>query len=124
MLKEDIKINCTKLIDAINLNFTTIASPANTHFYLRDRLYNLIQESLTDEDFVRVMIFNNDYLKISPIHTFSAYYLDNNIELSDFEKGSLGRILKYIFNILGYYREKRILRTPCSIKSGKVFSKT
>lgn len=38
------------------------------------RLHQVCKKAINDVDFIKIMMFNNDYLGIAPIKTFLSYY--------------------------------------------------
>lgn len=123
MYKDNIEYSQQMIFDAIEVVFTSTTSPALYHYYEKDHIWEAISKAIKDEDFMRVVIYNNDYLSVAPVHTFCAYFIDDKVELSTFEKNSIGRIFKFVFNVLGYEDSIRVYRKKSSVKYGKVFIK-
>ena len=121
-LKQKIKVNIQQIRDAIELNFTSGGNPALYHYYENDHIWKLLSNAIKDSDFIRLCIFNNDYLRIAPVHTFASYYLDK-VELSNYEKNSCGRFFKFVFESLGYTKSIRTYRKSLPIQYGKAFKK-
>lgn len=122
-LKSKLSYNQKQVFDSIELNFVTGNNPSLYHYYENDRIWKMFDKAIRDESFMIVLIFNNDYLSIAPVHTFASYYLKDIEDLSNYEKNSCGRIMKFVFESLGYTStiRKHMLANP--IKYGKVFKK-
>jgi len=122
-IKSSINYSSKEMINAIDIVFTNENNPALYHYYEKDRLWEIVVSAISDEEFMKIAIFNNDFMHIAPTHTFSAYYLDNQVELTSFEKNSTGRFFKFIFQALGYNSSIRVYRKQHTIKYAKVFKK-
>ena len=123
MINDLLDYSSKMVMDSIELNLTAEGNPALYHYYEDDKIWQLFEEVVNDEGFMKIVIYNNDYLKIAPVHTFCAYYLDGGFELTSFEKNSVGRLFKYVFKTLGYTQDIRVSRSNAHIQHGKVFVK-
>ncbi|XMB67541.1 hypothetical protein RI065_03190 [Mycoplasmatota bacterium zrk1] len=117
---KDIKNVSKLIIEAIDLNLIGSSNPLTFHYYENDSLWNDLLSFVKDEDMMRTMIFNNDKLGISPVHTYCAT-LKCNDELRNFEKNSIGRFWKFVFETLGYKNTKRVCRANSTIRYGKLY---
>ena len=111
------------VIDSIELNLMSNSNPALYHYYEKDWLWELFYKAIKDEDFMKVVIFNNDYMKIAPVHTFCGYFLDGQFTLRPFEKNSVGRLFKFVFQVLGYKDGIRVSNIHHEIQYAKLFIK-
>ncbi|QVK21561.1 hypothetical protein KHQ82_04355 [Mycoplasmatota bacterium] len=118
---KDIKNVSKLIIEAIDLNLIGSSNPLTFHYYENDNLWNDLLSFVNDEDMMRTMIFNNDKLGISPVHTYCAT-LNCNDKLRDFEKNSIGRFWKFVFETLGYNNTRRVYRVKSAITNGKLFT--
>ena len=116
----DIKNVSKLIIEAIDLNLIGSSNPLTFHYYENDSLWNDLLSFVNDGDMMRTMIFNNDKLGISSVHTYCAT-LNCNEELRDFEKNSIGRFWKFVFKTLGYKKSRRVYRVKSIITNGKLF---
>ncbi len=110
------------VMNSIELNLPTSGNPSLYHYYEKDWIWNIFEKAIRNKPFMRIVFFNNDYLKIAPVHTFSAYYIDGQYELSAFEKNSIGRLFKFVFEVFGYSSFVRSSRNHHTIVYGKVFN--
>jgi len=66
------------------------------------RIHVLFNTAITDFDFLKVVIYNNDKLKIPPTETFLAFYATSLPNLNDEEKkcigGLFGNLFRFLFN--------------------------
>ncbi len=112
-----------QVLDSIEVNFTVGSNPSLYHYYEKDKIWKLLMQVVNDDQMMKLIIFNNDYLNVAPVHTFCAYFIDNKDDLSNYEKNSVGRILKFIFMGLGYKSSIRVYKKAHSINYAKVFIK-
>lgn len=112
-----------QVIDSIEVNFTSGSNPSLYHYYEQDKIWKLMMRVVEDDQFMKLIIFNNDYLKIAPVHTVCSYFIDHKDNLSNYEKNSIGRILKFVFIGLGYKSSVRVYKKAHSINYAKFFNK-
>jgi hypothetical protein len=119
----EIEYSAEIINQSIEINLTSKGNPALYHYYENDLVWELFSEAINDESFMKIVIFNNDYMKIAPVHTFCSYYIDGKVDLRPFEKNSVGRLFKYVFRVLGYNEDIRVSNKNHDIQYGKVFVK-
>lgn len=110
------------IFDSIEMVLTTEGNPALYHYYEEDHIWIMVKKSLNDIDFMKLIIFNNDYLGIAPVHSFCAYNCEVE-KLTSFEKNSIGRFFKFAFRVLGYSNSKRVYKKWLPIQYAQVFLK-
>lgn len=86
---------------------TTADTSFTSHYRTLNRLvggrvHTLFNTAISDFDFLKVVIYNNDYLKIPPVETFLASYATSLPSLTDEEKkcigGLFGNLFRFVFN--------------------------
>ena len=107
------------ILEAIELNLIGSSNPLTYHYYENDSLWNNLISSVMNEDMMKTMIFNNDKLALSPVHTYCGA-LNYNVELRDFETNSIGRFWKFVFETLGYKNTKRVHKVNSLIINGRL----
>lgn len=119
-MKDISKVSKT-ILEAIELNLIGSSNPLTYHYYENDSLWNNLISFVKNEDMMKTMIFINDKLGISPVHTYCATLNCNDV-LRDFEKNSIGRFWKFVFETLGYKSTRRVYRVNSVITKGKLFT--
>lgn len=119
----DLDINTLKPI--IEYNLHTSKEPAMNLYYRMTPIWKMLTKALDSAEFIKIMIFNNDYFDIACVYTFCAYYEKelSKIELDDFDKQCVGRVLKYVFSSLGYRVKRRTKSIYYPIKYGTLYEK-
>lgn len=66
------------------------------------RVHTLFNTAISDFDFLKIVIYNNDNLRIPPTETFLAFYEAYLPSLSKVEKqcigGLFGNLFRFVFN--------------------------
>lgn len=57
------------------------------------RLHQVCKKAINDVDFIKIMMFNNDYLGIEPIKTFLSYYESKLPKLSERKRKFIRELL-------------------------------
>ncbi len=122
-MESSVNYSSETIVDSIELNLMSNSNPALYHYYENDWLWQVFYKAIEDEEFMKVVIFNNDYMKIAPVHTFCGYYIDGKYSLRPFEKNSVGRLFKFVFEVLGYEDGIRVSSNHHEIQYAKVFIK-
>ncbi|WP_053364946.1 hypothetical protein [Bacillus sp. FJAT-27245] len=72
------------------------------------RVHKQFNLAIADFDFLKITVFNNNYLKIPPVETFLVYYGAGLPSLSDEEKRGIGAMFGNLFKfVLGYANQER-----------------
>jgi hypothetical protein len=69
------------------------------------RVQSTFNSAISDFDFVKIAIFNNDYLKVPPVETFLIYYKSTLPGMSDEEKRCIGALFGNLFKFIFGYGE-------------------
>jgi len=119
----DLKLN--EIRPVIDYNLYTSREPSMSLFYRNTPIWILLTKALDSEEFVKIMIFNNDYFDIASVYTFCEYYRKeiSELELNDFEKQCVGRVLRYVFISLGYKVKRRTRSIFYPIKYGTLYER-
>jgi hypothetical protein len=103
--------------DVYFYNLKSSKSPLLTHYYEKTDLWTLLYASLQDEFVLKLMLLNLTF-KIAPVHTFITYYKEelDKMNLTRFDKQSIGYHIAFIFATLGYKKTRQIYRKDAIIK--------
>jgi len=117
----DLKLETIKPI--IEYNLHTSREPAMNLYYRHTPIWKLLTKALNSEEFIKIMLFNNDHFDIACVYTFCAYYQNElkQMDLSNFDKQCDGRVLKYIFTSLEYVDKRRTRSIYYPIKYGTLY---
>ena len=107
----------------LDYNLYSSKEPVMNLYYRNTPIWKLLNKALNSEEFIKMMIFNNDYFDIACSFTFCVYYEKelSEIKLSDFDKQCVGRVLRYVFISLGYKVKRRTRSIYYPIKYGTLF---
>lgn len=95
---------------------SSIATTANTSFtshyrtlsrQVGGRVYTLFNTAIADFDFLKVVIYNNDYLNIPPVETFLAFYGTSLPCMNDEERKCIGALFGNLFRFVFNYTTVR-----------------
>lgn len=67
------------------------------------RVHTIFNTAIADFDFLKIVIFNNDYLKIPPVETFLAFYAPLLPSLNSEEKKCIGGLFGNLFRFVFAY---------------------
>jgi hypothetical protein len=118
-----INLDIDSLKPIVEYNLHTSKEPAMNLYYRKTQIWKLLSKAINSEEFIKIMIFNNDYFDIACVYTFCIYYENelSEIKLNDFDKQCVGRVLKYVFTSLGYKAKRRTRSIFYPIKYGTLY---
>ncbi|AYE35781.1 hypothetical protein [Clostridium septicum] len=67
---------------------------------MNGRIHEVFKVAIKDEDFLKIAIFNNDYLNISPVDTFLSYYSKKLPKLSEKKLLFVNALFKNLFKFV------------------------
>ena len=110
----------------LEYNLYSSKEPAMNLYYRNTPIWKLLLKALNSEEFIKIMLFNNDYFDIACAFTFCVYYENelSELKLSDFDKQCVGRVLRYVFISLGYKAKRRTRSIFYPIKYGTLFERS
>ncbi len=120
-----IDLDLEALKPIIEYNLYSSKEPAMNLYYRNTPIWILLNTAINSEEFIKIMIFNNDYFDIACVYTFCKYYEKelNEIDLNNFDKQCVGRVLRYVFISLGYKAKRRTRSIFYPIKYGTLYER-
>ena len=110
----------TSLVSDANSSFRTKYKPFSQ--LIGGRVYTTFNTAISDFDFLKIVLYNNDYLKIPPVETFLGLYDSTLPSMSDEEKKCLGALFGNLFRfIFGYTDVKKKQYSNFTVSSAKYF---
>ncbi|ATD55104.1 hypothetical protein [Clostridium chauvoei] len=67
---------------------------------INGRVHEVFKVAIKDEDFLKIAVFNNDYLNISPVDTFLSYYSKKLPKLSERKLLFVNSLFKNLFKFV------------------------
>ncbi|GAB6170269.1 hypothetical protein JCM1393_27290 [Clostridium carnis] len=82
----------------------------NYHDLINRRIHEVFKEAIKDEDFIKIILFNNDFLNISPVETFLSFYSSRIPKLSERKLAFVNALFESLFKeVLGHKKYHNIL---------------
>lgn len=91
----------TSIVTTADTSLTLHYKPFSKH--KGGRVYSVFFTAITDFDFLKIVIYNNDYLQIPPVETFLVYYTNSLPRLNDESKQYLGALFGNLFRFVFNY---------------------
>ncbi|ERJ12741.1 hypothetical protein [Haloplasma contractile] len=94
--------------------------------YRNTPIWQLLLKAINTGDFIKIMLLNNDYFDIAGVFTFSKYYEVelSEMDLDDFDRQCVGRVLRHIFIALGYKKKRRTRSKHYVITYGTLYERS